>query len=110
MAISQAEIDALFEKMRQKFDRDKAQGMDATIQFRLTGDESAEYWVRVQESDMEMGAGEAEEPRMTLFAKAEDFADVINGETNAMQAFMSGKLKVQGEMSLAMKLQSVFGL
>lgn len=110
MTITQQDINALFVKMRQKFDQDKAQGMDAVIQFRITGEEETDYWVHVQEADLQMGQGEADAPRMTLFASANDFAEVVNGKTNAIQAFMSGKLKVKGEMSLAMKLQSIFGL
>jgi len=34
----------------------------------------------------------------------------VNGELNPMMAFMQGKIKVKGEMALALKLQSIFGL
>jgi putative sterol carrier protein len=110
MPVSQDEVKSLFETMQQKFNADKAQNMDAVIQFNLTGEENAHYWLHVQDSAVKMGEGEASEPRMTLIATAEDFADVVHGRLNAMQSFMSGKLKVKGDMGLAMRLQSIFSL
>jgi putative sterol carrier protein len=36
-----------------------------------------------------------------------DFLAIVNGKLNPQMAFMSGKLKVQGDMGLAMKLQQL---
>jgi putative sterol carrier protein len=47
-------------------------------------------------------------PNMTMTAAASDYIDLINGVLNPMQAFMQGKIKIQGDMSLAMKLQTLF--
>jgi acyl-CoA dehydrogenase len=38
---------------------------------------------------------------------AQDLVALANGELNAMSAFMQGKIKVSGDMSLAMRLQSI---
>jgi 3-hydroxyacyl-CoA dehydrogenase/3a,7a,12a-trihydroxy-5b-cholest-24-enoyl-CoA hydratase len=43
-------------------------------------------------------------PDITITVKKEDFVDVFTGKVNPQQAFMQGKLKVSGNMSLAMKL------
>jgi putative sterol carrier protein len=40
---------------------------------------------------------------------ASDFVDMINGKLNGQMAFMTGKLKVAGDMGLAMKLQTLLG-
>jgi putative sterol carrier protein len=45
---------------------------------------------------------------MTLTADAQDYKDVITGKSNAMQAFMTGKLKLQGDLNMAMKLPNMF--
>ena len=45
---------------------------------------------------------------MTLKANADDWFAVATGQTNAMQAFMTGKLKILGDMGLAMKIQTMF--
>lgn len=110
MSVSKDEMKALFAQIEQQFRPDKASGLDATIQFKLTGEQDTYYWLQMENSGLNVGEGQADTPRMTLIADADDFAAVVSGKTNAMQAFMSGKLKVKGDMSLAMKLQSIFGL
>ncbi|WP_085338412.1 SCP2 sterol-binding domain-containing protein [Aquidulcibacter paucihalophilus] len=45
----------------------------------------------------------------TLKIALSDFVDMVEGRLNGMNAFMSGKLKVDGDMSIAMKLQSIIG-
>ncbi len=46
---------------------------------------------------------------VTLSAPADVFEDMLNGDLNGAAAFMSGKLKVDGDMGLAMKLGSLLG-
>ncbi|MEM7520157.1 MAG: SCP2 sterol-binding domain-containing protein [Pseudomonadota bacterium] len=48
-----------------------------------------------------------DEADVTLSADADTFQDIMSGEQNATAAFMSGKLKVDGDMGMAMKLGSV---
>jgi putative sterol carrier protein len=50
-----------------------------------------------------------DETDVTLCADAETFAGILAGETNATSAFMTGRLKVDGDMGMAMKLASVLG-
>jgi len=43
----------------------------------------------------------------TLKMSFGDFSDLIGGKLNGMTAFMTGKLKIEGDMGVAMKLQSI---
>ena len=45
----------------------------------------------------------------TMTSDAETFEGILTGDVNATSAFMSGKLAVDGDMSMAMKLGSVLG-
>lgn len=45
----------------------------------------------------------------TVKVSMADFVDIASGNTNAQMAFMMGKLKVEGDMSVAMQLGKVFG-
>jgi len=101
------EIVAIFSRMVEKFDAQKAAGVDATIQFDL-GDSGGQHWIKIANGQVQNGTGLAENPTMTLRASADDWASVVNGQLNPMQAFMSGKLKIQGDMGLALKLQPMF--
>jgi putative sterol carrier protein len=87
---------------------EKAQGVNATIQFDLSGDNGGQFYLNIADGQVEAHDGLADNPKMTLKADAEDYYSVATGKTNPMQAFMSGKIKIQGDMSLAMKMQSMF--
>ena len=54
------------------------------------------------------GARASDEPAdVTLSADAETFQEIMSGQTNPTAAFMTGKLKVDGDMGMAMKLATV---
>jgi len=102
------EIAQIFPTMCERFIPAKAEGLNAIIQFDLSGDNGGLYWLRIAEGTCESGEGQAENPKMTLKAQADDWFAVSTGAMNPMQAFMSGKIKIQGDMSMAMKLQTLF--
>jgi putative sterol carrier protein len=53
------------------------------------------------------GARVADDPAdVTLSANADTFQDIMSGDLNPTSAFMTGKLKIDGDMGLAMKLAS----
>jgi putative sterol carrier protein len=106
---TQQEIAEIFADMARNIDSDKVDGLNAVIQFDLSGDNGGLYWVKMADGKAESGQGQAATPNMTLKAAADDWAAVVKGDLNPMQAFMSGKLKIQGDMGLAMKLQVLLG-
>jgi putative sterol carrier protein len=102
-------VQEIFANMCSAFQADKAQNENATIQFDLSGDNGGKYWVKVANGVCETGSGAAPGTTdMTLLASGEDWIMVTNGQLNAMTAFMQGKIKVQGNMGMAMKLQNWF--
>ncbi len=102
------EIADIFPTMVSRFVPAKAEGVNAIIQFNLTGDNGGLYWLKIADGVCESGQGQAENPKMTLKAAADDWFAVSSGQLNAMQAFMSGKIKIEGDMGMAMKLQTMF--
>ncbi len=53
--------------------------------------------------------GAIENPGVTVTMKPDNFRDLVGGKLNPQMAFMSGKLKIKGDMSLALKLQQILG-
>lgn len=51
---------------------------------------------------------ETGEAPFTIKMKAEDFTKILSGDLNVMMAFMTGKLKIEGDKGAAMKLTSLF--
>jgi putative sterol carrier protein len=90
------------------FKPETAEGVDAVIQYRLTGEEAGDYIVTIRDGKCTVEEGIVENPTMTLTADGKDFKDVLMGRANGMQYFMQGKLKLSGDLNLAMKLTSFF--
>jgi putative sterol carrier protein len=82
--------------------------LDAVIQYCLTGEEGGNYIITIKDGKCSVSEGEAPSPIVTLTADGRDFADVLMGRANGMQYFMTGKLKLAGDLNLAMKLTSLF--
>lgn len=102
----------VFENICTRFRADKAQTDKATFQFDLTGDDGGKFYTIIENGSCSAGEGPVPTgaPDMTIVAAADDFVKLVNGELNAMTAFMQGKVKVQGNMGMALKMQSWFDL
>lgn len=101
-------VQQLMEKMPDAFIPEKAQGLDAAIQFKFTGAEASEWNAVIKDGKVNVERGTHPSPKMTLTADSEDYVRIITGELDGMQAFMQGKLKLAGDLNLAMKLMQMF--
>lgn len=63
---------------------------------------------RVANNAIEVHTGAHASPNITMTMKESDYLDMVNGKLNGQAAFMTGKLKIAGDMGLALKLQSLF--
>ena len=85
----------------------KLQGMNAVFQFCLSGDEPGCWQVKLEGGEAQVVEGTPSTPGVTINMSSVDFKDMVGGKLNATQLFMSQRLKLQGDMGLAMKLQSL---
>jgi putative sterol carrier protein len=106
--VSEITIEELMRRMPWAFIPANADGVESIIQYHLTGAEAGDWVINIQDGQCTVTQGVAENPRMTLTADSQDYKDVITGKTNAMQAFMTGKLKLAGDLGMAMKLPNFF--
>ena len=77
-------------------------GIDGTAKFDIEGEGS----IIIDENGARAGDDDAD---VTLTASAETFKAILDGEENPTAAFMTGKLSVDGDMGMAMKLAGVLG-
>lgn len=103
-----AAVREIFRLMPEQLNEDTARGMNAVIQFNLTGDGGGEWYVAIADGSCAVSQGTHASPNMTMTMAAADYVDMILGKLNGQMAFMSGKLKIAGDMGLAMKMQSLF--
>ncbi len=98
----------VFDEMPNYFQSDKAGSTNAKIQFDLSGEHAGKWWVKIADGQASSGQGETEAPNLTLIADSQDYVRIATGKLDATAAFMSGKLKLKGDMGLAMKMASLF--
>ena len=90
------------------FRPDKAAGVEAVVQYHLTGDEGGDYIITIKDGKCSVKEGTTDNPTMTMTADGKYFGDVLLGKEDGMKGFMEGKLKLAGDLNLAMKLTSFF--
>ena len=101
-------IPDLMSKMPGAFLPEKAVGLDAVIQFKFTGEEVGNWYATIKDGKCVVAQGDAPSPKMTLTADSADYVKIFTGELDGMQAFMQGKIKLGGDLNLAMKLMQMF--
>jgi putative sterol carrier protein len=94
-----------FEQLPSRADKSKTTGMSNTYVFDIAGAGTWTVAVRDGEVEVTEGAGNGD---VTISASEEVFQRIVSGEQNPTTAYMTGKLKVKGDMSAAMKLQKLF--
>ena len=98
----------IFAGMAQAFRADKAGATRAVFQFNLSGEGGGNWNVSVADGACKIAEGKASKADVTIAMAANDFAKMIAGELQPVAAFMQGKIKLQGDMAMAMKLQELF--
>lgn len=101
-------VEQLVRNHEKAFKPEAAEGVDAVIQYHLTGEQGGDWIITIKDGKCSVAKGQAENPKMTMTADAQDFKDVLTGKANGMQYFMQGKLKLAGDLNMAMKLTSFF--
>ncbi len=86
---------------------DLAGSINATYVFDLTGDGGGQWTLDLTQPGGAVQEGAIDNPNLTVTMKAEDFVKLVEGSLNAQMAFMTGKLKIKGDMPLALKLQQI---
>ncbi len=80
--------------------------INSSYKFIITGDSGGTWVVDLTKPGGAISAGESD-AKCTITMASGDFVDLMNGKLNPQMAFMSGKLKVAGDMGLALKLGSL---
>ncbi len=81
--------------------------INAIYEFNITGDNGGVWTVTILKDAGTVEAGSKGNAKCTVTASSAYFMNIVAGKMNAQMAFMSGKLKIKGDMGLAMKLQKV---
>jgi putative sterol carrier protein len=103
-----ASIKEFFKQLPPKLDVVAAEDIDAVYQFDLSGAQGGQYIVTIREGICQVKEGTHDDPQVTLSMAGEDCVKVLNGELSGPAAAMSGRIKISGDIGLAMQLKALF--
>ncbi|MEW5947637.1 MAG: SCP2 sterol-binding domain-containing protein [bacterium] len=95
-------LDAALERFK-----DQLEGVEGVLQFNIEGDNGGQWCITLKEGKGEVTAGENEDASTTFTISAEDWMALIRREVDPQTIFMSGRMRIAGDMGLAMKLGQI---
>jgi putative sterol carrier protein len=101
-------IGDVFDEMLKHFNGKAASGINATYQFNISGAEGGIWAFKIENSICNLIKGGVQNPSVEISLADKDWMAIREGKLNSQMAFMQGKLKIKGDMNLAMKLQTMF--
>jgi putative sterol carrier protein len=103
-----ASIKEFFKQLPAQLDVEAAEDIDAVYQFDLSGTQGGQYIVTIREGTCQVKEGAHDDPHVTFSMAGEDCVKVLNGELSGPAAAMSGRIKISGDIGLAMQLKVLF--
>ncbi|SDX27914.1 SCP-2 sterol transfer family protein [Amycolatopsis xylanica] len=112
--VTRAELDEIFDRMDAHLDRDRARELDVVVRWRLTGG-SGEGGYDRYETVLADGACKVrremgERPRVTITLAPSDFLKLVTRQATPAVLFVTGKIKVKGDLAFAAGLSGFFQL
>ena len=98
-------VKEFFETLETRADASKIAGMTNSYLFDIDG--AGKWTVRVEDGKVSVTEG-GDDADAVITTSEETFEKIISGDQNPTSAYMTGKLKVKGDMGAAMKLQKLF--
>ncbi len=98
----------IFDQMPGQFDAEAAGDWEAKVQYNIEGDDGGNWVVAVSGGACTVSEGSADDATATLETDAETWVGIAEGSVEPTTAFMTGKIRISGNMADVMKSQKVF--
>jgi putative sterol carrier protein len=97
-----------FETMQKIFNPAAAAGLNKTLQWNISGEDAGQWALKIANQTCELIPGGVDKADLSLAMSDKDWIAIAEGRQDAMQAFLTGKVKATGELPLAMRLTTLF--
>ncbi|XP_033831838.1 hydroxysteroid dehydrogenase-like protein 2 [Periophthalmus magnuspinnatus] len=105
---SSGPIESTFDVIRASINEDVVKSTQGLYRFDLTGQHGGVWFLDLKSGSGSAGAGEpASKADVVMTMDSADFTKMFSGRLKPTLAFMSGKLKIKGDMTLAIKLEKL---
>jgi NAD(P)-dependent dehydrogenase (short-subunit alcohol dehydrogenase family)/acyl dehydratase/putative sterol carrier protein len=101
-------VQAVFDRLTTAFQPGAAAGVDVVFQFRISGPGGGDWYTAIKEGACTVSAGLHDKPTTTLKMSDEDFLKYVGGQLPAMQAYSTGKLKIDGDLMKSQLVEKLF--
>jgi len=101
-------VKAIFDGMPDAFQADQAAGVDVVFQFDISGPGGGSWIVVVKDGACKVNEGAHDSPTTTIKMGDDDFLKMMTGELNAMNAYTTGKLKIEGDLMKSQLIEKLF--
>ncbi|MGY4719579.1 SCP2 sterol-binding domain-containing protein [Naumannella cuiyingiana] len=101
-------VQELFESLAGRLNREQAAQLERTIQWRITDEDPGLWAFKIDNGSGQLIPGGVDGPDATFVTDSQTWIGVAEGSLDPMRQFMSGKLKVEGDMMLALKVPKLF--
>ena len=101
-------IGELFDELPGRLRPDAASGLERTLQWQLTDLDPGVWAVEIKDGQGRLIPGGVAEPDTTFTTTSEIWLAIAEGREDAMKVFMAGKMKVEGDMTLALRVPELF--
>jgi putative sterol carrier protein len=102
------ELSEVFTLLPQAFLSERAAGINATVCMQVTGAGGGSWYITIKDQQCAVSQTAVPNPRLTISMTAQDANLILAGKLDAMKAYMQGKLRMTGDMNLAMRFTSLF--
>jgi len=103
-----AEVEAAASFLRKHFDADAARGFAGVFVLDLTGPSGGALTLRIEDGALAIVTGASARCAAAIRVDAREFLDVLAGRVNGELLHMAGKVRIEGDSALVMKLQTLF--
>ena len=101
-------VKPIFAAMPLSLNHEAAKGANAVYQFNLSGDGGGQFAVTIRNGECKVEEGIAPTPDATISATAADYVNIATGTYPFGLAFINGRLKIEGDLRLVLRMGAYF--
>jgi putative sterol carrier protein len=104
------DLPGVFKRLAGTFKPEAAKGVDVIFQFSISGPGGGDWSLAIRDQRCDLADGAHAKPTCTLKMAAADFGAMIGGQLPPMQAYTTGKLKIEGDIMKSQLIEKLFAL
>jgi len=103
-------VQELIDYLSNNFNPETARGVDAVIQYHISGDEGGDWNITIKEGNCKIEEGIKDSPVVTYRMAGKTWLGLASKTLNPMLAFTTGRIRIKGDLAMAQKVPKFFGI